>query len=192
MIEEIRSMIYGLCENYDKDHMLVWKRHMDSVIKYSVLLAKEYDADIEIVETAATLHDICKLKNIEVKTHHICGAREAGIILKKYGYPKDKIERVQQSILTHSSDMEYIPESIEAKCVANADSIAHFKNYGDMKMVSYIHSKNIAESQEINIEEAAKEWLIWKYKKSYNKLTLPKARELVKEDYEKIKRELGV
>ncbi len=53
MIEEIRSMIYDLCDKNDKSRANVWKNHIDSVIKYSLILAKEYEADAEIVEITA-------------------------------------------------------------------------------------------------------------------------------------------
>ncbi len=112
-------------------------------------------------------------------------------MLEEYRYPKDKIEQVQHCILTHSSDPKYLPETIEAKCIANADSITHFKNYEDMKYVSKIHAKEELKNV-ININEAAKQWLIKKYERSYKKLTLPKARELVKENYEKIKSDLNI
>jgi len=66
-----------------------------------VALAKEYNADVEIVELGV-IHDISMPSNIgPQEEHHIYGAKIAEELLTKYNYPQDKIERVKQCVLNH-------------------------------------------------------------------------------------------
>jgi uncharacterized protein len=67
------------------------------------------NADEEICEISAWLHDIKKIKG-ESEKHHIYGAEEAVEILKRYNYPEDRIEKIKHCIVTHSSDKSYMPQ----------------------------------------------------------------------------------
>ena len=179
MIEEIKSMILELCKDKEWD----WKSHIESVVKYSKLLAKKLDADEEICEISAWLHDIKKIKG-EKEKHHVHGSEEAAEILKRYNYPEDRIEKIKHCILTHSSDKNYMPESKEAQIVASADALSHFDNFLALAFVVY-NLKNHS------IEEG-REWLIKKYETCWDKLELvPEAKEIAKEKYDAIKLILG-
>jgi len=177
MIEKIRSMVLELCKGKNWD----WKVHMESVVKYSKILAKEVGADAEVLEIAAWLHDIKKLKG-EKKDHHIHGAEEAGEILKKLGYPKEKIAEVQYCILTHSSDELYPAETKEAKILASADALSHFDNFAALAYGFFGQKKlNIAEGRKALLE---------KYYSCWKKI-MPEARYLAKERYDAIRLILG-
>lgn len=175
MIKKIKQMMLELCENKDYD----WKSHLESVVKYSKILAKELHADEEVCEIAAWLHDIKKMKG-EKENHHVYGSEEAAEILKKYGYPEDKIEKVKHCILTHSSDKNYPPESIEAKIVASADALSHFDNF--LALADHVFRK-----KNMSISEG-RVWLIEKYKACWNKLLIPEAKEIANPKYDAIKR----
>ena len=111
MIEEIKSMILELCTDKEWD----WKAHIESVVKYSKILAKKLNADEEVCELSAWLHDIIKISDEKRDLHHIYGSEEAVKILEKYNYPEEKIQQVKHCIITHSSDKNYIPESMKQK-----------------------------------------------------------------------------
>lgn len=170
--KEIKELILSLCEGKDWD----WKGHVESVVKHSKNLSKEYGADKEVCEIAAWLHDIDKIKGGK-EGHHIRGAKEAEIILKKLDYPDDKIKKVCYCILTHSSDNTYPPKTLEAKIVASADSLAHFDNF--LSIMQFCFKK------EYGIDKI-KEKILKKANQSYDKM-MPKVKKLAKPKYDAIK-----
>ena len=61
--------------------------HIKYVVRESIKLAKTYDADLEIVELAALLHDIALVAKVGTKAdHHSNGAIIAKELLQKYNY----------------------------------------------------------------------------------------------------------
>ena len=178
MIEKVKNLVLGLCRG---ELAWKWNAHVNDVVKNSKLLAKKVNADKEIVEISAWLHDIKKIQG-DRKDHHIKGAAEAVKILKEMGYPEEKIKKVEHCIKTHSSDENHMPESIEAKVVASADAMSHFG--------SFLLFAKIMFSEDNKSVEEAKEWLRRKYAKSWKKM-IPEARELAKEKYDAIKIILG-
>lgn len=173
IINKVKPIITKLCKKNTW-----WRWHIESVVKYSIILAKKMNADEEIIELSAWLHDIQKIKGIR-KDHHINGANEAEKILKKFGYPQNKTEQVKHCILTHSSDKNYPSESKEAKVLHNADALSHFDNF--MAFAHFVYGLD-----KLSVEEG-REVLIKKYEKNWNKLTLPEARKIAKPEYDAIK-----
>lgn len=172
IIEEIKEIILNLCGEDEN-----WKNHILSTVKHSKELANLLKANEEIVEIAAWLHDISKIKGTK-EGHHIIGSEEAVKILREKGYPENKISLIHHCILTHSSDKKYLPVSLEAKIVASADALCYFDNF-----IELTHNSNLKFGKDLT---AQKEWIIKKYAKSWDKM-MPEARELVKEKYEAIK-----
>lgn len=117
-------MVLELCKDKEWD----WRSHIESVVRYSKLLSQKLNADEEICEISAWLHDIKKIKG-ERERHHVHGSEEASEILKGYAYPENRINMIKHCILTHSSDKNYMPESKEAKIVAFADALSHFDGF---------------------------------------------------------------
>lgn len=174
IIKDIRKHVFSLCKGSGWE----WEKHILSVVRYSKMLAKKLGADKEICEMSALLHDIKKIKG-EKKDHHITGSKEAENILKSYGYPKDKIDKVKDCILTHSSDKKYAPKSVEAKIVYCADALSHFDNFLSLAQYLFIIKK-------MDVEECRKR-LIKKFKKSYKKIILKEAKQIADPKYEAIK-----
>tara|TARA_Y100000310_G_C20407049_1_gene680170 strand:- start:73 stop:612 length:540 start_codon:yes stop_codon:yes gene_type:complete len=170
----LKGMILKLCKKNKWD----WENHVKSVVKYSKILAKKMKADKEICEVSAWLHDIIKIKHSKAKSHHIKGSIEAEKILKNLNYPEDKIKKIKQCILTHSSDKKYQPKSKEARILASADALSHFDN-----PISNIYFALVIKKQ--NTKEA-KKTLIKKAKNNWNKL-IPEAKKIAKPKYEAIK-----
>lgn len=176
MIEKIKSDILKLCKNKDWN----WRLHIESVVKYSKILAKKLEADVEICEISAWLHDIIKIRDNQRELHHVKGSEEAVKILNEYHYPQDKIEKIRHCILTHSSDKNYPPKSKEAKILASADALSHIDNFLALTYVVYYLKK-------CSVNEG-KDWLIKKYKACNDKLELvPEAKKIAKQKYESIK-----
>ncbi|MDR2524003.1 MAG: HD domain-containing protein [Candidatus Nomurabacteria bacterium] len=122
-------------ENYD-----FWNEHIRLVVKNALNLAGRNDADKEIVELAALLHDIALIEGGEKIDHHERGAEISVEILEKYNYPSDKIEKVRKCVLNHRSS--HNGNTVEEKCVADADILAHFDNIPMLFECQLVHKKN--------------------------------------------------
>ena len=88
VLERIQEYKINSDDNYD-----FWNEHIKYVYEESIKLAKEYNANVEIVSLGALLHDIALINKIgDRKDHHINGAELAKELLEKYNFPKDIIE----------------------------------------------------------------------------------------------------
>jgi len=128
--EKVKNEIMLLNEKYmteATDKYNFWEEHIKYVVQEALVLAEKYNADTEIAELAAMLHDVALIaKNGTRKEHHITGAEMAETILLKYNYPKDKTDRVIKCVLNHRSSKN--GTDIEDICVADADILSHFDN----------------------------------------------------------------
>jgi uncharacterized protein len=159
------------------------KFHIDSVVKYARMLAKKLRVDEEVVTIAAYLHDFASISDKDLYAeHHIHGARLATKILKKYHYPKEKIEAVKHCILTHRASRAIPRKTAEAKIVASADAMAHFDRLNGLFYVAFITFK-------MGVDEGTR-WVLGKLERNYKKL-LPEGKKMVKNKYEAIKKVLG-
>ncbi len=96
-------------------------------MKNAVELAKEYGADIEIVELGALLHDISMPSEYGPREeHNVYGVEIADELLTKMNYPEDRKERVKECVLRHRGSKNLPRNTIEEQCVADADVLAHF------------------------------------------------------------------
>lgn len=171
MIEEIEELVK---KEVGKDGWM--EQHIASVRKYALILAEKLNADAEVVEIAALLHDITVLKGDAY--HHITGAVKAEKMLKKLKYPKDKIGQVKHCIQSHRGSQNVKRETVEAECVASADAMAHFDNVPALLYLVYVKKK-------MGITDG-KEWIKKKLEKSWAKL-IPEAKALVQEKYDAAK-----
>ena len=126
VIDEVKNKVLVLCA---EDHKTkIWHSHITKVVYYSKLLAEKLGASIEVCELASWLHDISKMEGVK-KEHHIKGAERAGEILRGLNYNEDKIKKVQDAIIAHSSDDRHPPISLEQKIVACADALAWLDDF---------------------------------------------------------------
>ena len=78
----------------------IWTHHILQVVKNGKQLAPFFDADLEIVEFAALLHDYASIKDKALYTdHHIHSPIEAEKLLKGFGYPEEKSHRFRRIVL---------------------------------------------------------------------------------------------
>ena len=157
-----------------------FNHHILSVVKNSVLLAKRLNADEEVVEVSAYLHDITRGYNTkDDNDHHITGAREAARILKEIGYNPEFIKKVEHCILAHRGRSNLEPETKEAEIVACADAMSHFDTFLDLVPI-FSKDAGSFEAGIISLEE--------KIERDWNKkLRIPEAKEIVKEKYNAIR-----
>jgi uncharacterized protein len=174
MIDKIKK----LCEEkYPERH---YYYHILSVVDNALVLGKKLNADLEVVELAAYLHDIAWgfEEIVRDNNHHETGAEKAEEILNKFNYPKETIDKVKHCVVAHRGRSDSKPETLEAEIVANADAMAHFDAFPDLLLFF-----NEGNSFEDSISELSgkieRDWAL--------KLTLPEAKELSKEKYTAIK-----
>ena len=103
--EKIKEELIKRCNSYEaKTGYNYYEYHIKYVVKNAIELAKKYNADIEIVELGALLHDIAVPSEYgDIEEHHIYGEKIAEELLTKLNYPKEKTELVKKCILNHRS-----------------------------------------------------------------------------------------
>lgn len=174
IVEEVRKhVIKRYQERDDAEGIDMYETHIKYVVEYSEVLAEKLNADIEVVEIAALLHDIARIDGLN-ENHHIEGAKYAEELLNSLRYDPEKISIIKDCIVSHRGSTVIPQKTIEAKCLASADAMAHFRSIPDMFYFVY---KDLG----CDIEEG-KEKLRKKFSESYAKM-IPEAKEMVEEKY---------
>ena len=71
VVENIKQELLKRCNNYKEKYGYdFWNNHIKYVVKNSIELAKKYNADVEIVELGALLHDISMPSEIGPRDEH--------------------------------------------------------------------------------------------------------------------------
>lgn len=120
--EIVQRKMKGVGPSHDFSHVM-------RVYRLCMEIAKEYRGrvDAEVLKLAALLHDVAREREDRDKTGKIChateSAREAEKILKKFGYPEERIEKVKYCILAHRFRTNVKPKTLEAKILFDADKL---------------------------------------------------------------------
>ncbi|MCI8347622.1 MAG: HD domain-containing protein [Bacilli bacterium] len=183
IVELIKKELLKRCnESKDSDGFDFYEDHIKYVVENAVALAKKYDADVEIVELGALLHDIAMPSNIGPREEqHIYGAKIAEELLIKYNYPQDKIEAVKQCVLNHRGIKDLPRNTIEEEIVADADVIAHFDSIPALFSLAF-------KERNLNLNEGTK-FVKKKLERDYNKLSV-RTKKLLEERYFSIRKVL--
>jgi uncharacterized protein len=185
IVKTIRNGVLSRSEKYknEVENYDFWKEHISLVVKNALELAEKYDADKEIVELGALLHDIALVSQVGTHAvHNETGAEITVELLEKYNYPKDKIERVRGCVLHHRSSKNAV--NIEEICVADADILAHFDNL-PMLFAVVFYGKKTSQTPAIISLETARENLKKMLEKDFDDLS-EKTKELAKDRYHNI------
>jgi uncharacterized protein len=114
-IKEARQYYRGADAVHDFDHVL-------RVLVMAERLAREEDADLEIVRTAALLHDVARGHGDRLSVDHAqAGAEFAQRLLQ--GQPAEKVEAVAHAIAAHRFRGGPAPQTLEAKVLHDADKL---------------------------------------------------------------------
>lgn len=173
-VEEVRKhVINRYQERNDAEGMDMYETHVKYVVEYAKTLAEKLGADVKVVEIAALLHDIARIDGLN-ENHHIEGAKYAEELLSVLDYDTKKISLIKDCIISHRGSAGIPQKTIEAKCLASADAMAHFRSIPDMFYFVY---KDLG----CDIEEG-KQKLRKKFRESYAKM-IPEAKKMVEEKY---------
>jgi uncharacterized protein len=105
--------------------------HVMRVYNLCLELAEcEPNVDLDVLRTAALLHDIARTKEdrqghvhaLDVD-HAVLGAEMSDKILRDLGYSEEKIKNIEHCIASHRFRGENLPRTIEAKILADADKL---------------------------------------------------------------------
>ncbi|NIQ04701.1 MAG: HD domain-containing protein [Candidatus Korarchaeota archaeon] len=101
------------------------KYHVDRVYNLAVRLAKEENADLDVVKASVLLHDIARAMEDEgeIEDHAAEGAKMARKVLEVVNFPKEKIDKVIHCIEAHRFKKGMEAESLEAKILQDADRL---------------------------------------------------------------------
>jgi uncharacterized protein len=175
MVEIVRKhVLEKYSQRKDYQGMITYDVHVKYVVEYAKELAKKLNANEEIVEIAALLHDIGRIDGSN-ENHHEIGAEYAEKFLREQKYDEKKISIVKNCILAHRGSVHIKKETIEAECVASADAMAHFGNIPAILYWAYVFlGKDI---------EEGKAMVKSKLERSFKKM-IPEAQDIVREKYE--------
>jgi uncharacterized protein len=107
--------------------------HVLRVTALAVKLARAEGADIEIVRTAALLHDM-GLGNGRAEHEQVAAERARAVLA---GHPPEKIEAVVQAIRSHRFRAGPPPQTLEAKCLFDADKLDAIGAVGVARVFAY-------------------------------------------------------
>jgi uncharacterized protein len=100
--------------------------HVQRVHDLAINIGKREKVDLLILETACYLHDIERKSEMKSKgkfCHAQKGSELAKKILEKQKIDKDIIENICHCIISHRYRNEFVPKTIEAKVLFDADKI---------------------------------------------------------------------
>ncbi len=177
MIEAIERLVEAACAGENNIFGYgIWTHHITLVARNGKRLAPLFDADPEIVEIAALLHDYASVKDETLYAeHHVHGPIEAEKILTRLGYPPERIEAVKHAIAAHRASVRVARRSPEAVCLANADAMTHIEQVPSLLHLVFVQHG-------MGTDEGAA-WVKAKLQRSWNKLN-PEVQTLVQHKYE--------
>ena len=184
-IELLREAVQNLYKQSlpDRDEWADWlyDNHVLWVAKMSRKLAEKYDADADLAEAAALLHDIADAKMPRRNDAHeevsLGIARE---LLTNCGFDQNEITLVvDDAARYHSCHNGEKPESKEGLVLATADAMAHLQTGFYIYAVRNMTTKNLDE---------VTQWVLAKLERDYNKkIFFEDERKEVKPAYETLR-----
>jgi|SRR3989344_2979995 len=176
VVEEIRRFVKEESEKPSARYGFEpYEFHLMPMRNYAVKLAKKLNADAEIVEIAAWLHDIGSIINGR-ENHHIVGAEIAEQKLRELGYSFERVQRIKACILNHRGSVNNPRISLEEQIICDADAVSAFDNIGGLFKAAFIY-------EELNQKEAMKS-VLSKLRRSWDKLSFQESRKIIKPKYE--------
>jgi len=124
MMKEIEEFAKSLCIQDKEDPHLY--EHVKLVREFAVELAQIENADIEVCEIAALLHDVGKCEGR--KTHHIVGRDLAKEFLESTNIPEEKRKLILKCIHKHRNRSSTGDDEIEVKIIQSADCLGALYN----------------------------------------------------------------
>jgi len=152
--------------------------HFMPMVKYAKQLAREYKADIEVIELAGWLHDMGSIIYGR-EDHHLTGAKIAEEKLSELGYPEEKVKKVKECIYSHRGSQRIKPKTIEAQILIEADTLSAFNDLSGLFQCAYVYEKLARKEAEKSVRN--------KLENKWKQLRFKKSKEIIKPKYEAMK-----
>ena len=117
-------------EEFARNAIQVGKRgahsyeHTLRVRQLCMLIGRTEDADLEVLEAAALLHDIGRPEEeVTGESHATVGANMAVTFLATTSFPPEKLPLVASAIQTHRFSENLTPDSLEGEILSDADKL---------------------------------------------------------------------
>ena len=181
----VLSRIKELCRQKYPEHNL--NGHLLPTVAIALRLADKYNAEKQIVEAGAYLHDIARVmagKNKYLGAFHdITGSMYSAVLLLYYGCGLSETIKISRCVLTHGN--RFRPRSLEEEVVMNADAISHLEGYKYLLEIRAVHHP-------YESAEDVRKWVLRKLENSWSsKITLEGIKEELGRLYDRIKIEIG-
>lgn len=113
--------------------------HIERVYALCQQIGRVEGADMEILLTAALLHDAQGSHPGKGgrNDHHLRSAEFAGKLLAEMGWQESRIHEVQACIIAHRYRKEDVPQSLEAKVLFDADKLDVIGAIGVVRALAY-------------------------------------------------------
>jgi uncharacterized protein len=114
--------------------------HVERVYHLAEMIGRAEAADLEILRVAALLHDVegSTPGKKERVNHHEQSADFAAKVLRREGWPAERIASVQHCIRAHRyRNQGEAPASLEAKCLFDADKLDVLGAIGVARTIAY-------------------------------------------------------
>jgi HD superfamily phosphodiesterase len=180
IIDQVEKIVRDTCAKETNKFTYALETHFVPVVTNAKMLAQKLGADMEIVTIAAWLHDYASVYDADLmEEHHLHGPKLAQEILEKLNYPQARIDRVKHCIEAHRGSQKIPRQTLEAECVASADAMAQITQFPAILILAWkVHKMDY---------QPGIDWALAKMERGWGKL-IPEAKELVKDQYEAIKK----
>ncbi len=176
IIQEIRNFVEEECKKPSSKYGYEpFTFHFIPVVEYAGELADKLRADKEAVVISAWLHDIGSMVYGR-EDHHITGAKIAEQKLEQLGYPREKIEKVKDYILSHRGSQNVKPQTIEAQILVEADTLSAFNDIIGLFQCAFAY-ENLS-------REEAKNSVRQKLINKYNQLKFEDSKKIIRPKFE--------
>lgn len=142
------------CSAHSMDHIM-------RVYNLSLSIAKDMDVDLDVLQAAALLHDIGRVKEDTDPSgqtdHALVSAEMASPILKSLGFQEDKIKQVQDCIVSHRYRTGNKPKTKEAEILFDSDKLDTVGAIGIARCFSWVGKHNANIYTNVDLEEYAKD-----------------------------------
>ena len=185
-IEEARVYYHDAESAHDFDHVL-------RVLALAEKLARAEGANLEIVRTAALLHDIARADEDTTGGDHAeMAAERARAILRARGIAPEKIEAIAHAIQAHRFRTNAPPQTLEAKILFDADKLDSIGAVGiarayqvsgalNQRLWSEVAPDALATRQQRNSNHSAYAEFVVKLSKVRDRLFTASARQIAQE-----------
>ena len=163
-VEQAVTVLYA-AHNPGRADWCDWlgENHVFVVAEYAVELARQYKGNEDLARAAALLHDIADTKMSRSASEHEDSSQAlARELMQQAGFSEQDIHlTVDDAIRFHSCYDGHVPQTIEGKALATADSKAH------LLTDFYVHAAWAFGQEGMSLQEV-KQWVLKKIDRDFN------------------------